>query len=275
MSRFTLSVITICLLMFISICNHNSPSLLSKKIIDAHKSNSPIPLISSIKSNLSIDAAYKIQNEYVKRRLNNEQISGFKAGITSVAGQKKFKISEAVSGVLFASGHAINKTQINSDSIHNMKIEAEIGFSISQDIKSSIKDTIQLMFFIDSIMPVIELPDLYFENINDLKAIDIIASNIASGKYIIAAKSSIESIDSHSLSLTLTRNERQLIIQNDILKGHKEMALWLINSSLENGYSIKKGHIIITGAQGEIINAEKGNYLANYNNLGYIEFEIK
>ena len=58
--------------------------------------------------------------------------------------------------------------------------------------------------------------------------------------------------------------------------GNQMLALqWLINRTIESGYNIKKGDLLITGALGKMIAAEKGNYDADFGELGHLAFSIR
>ncbi len=277
MNRFVISAITISLLIFMSVCYYISTSSLASKIAKAHQNNKAIPLVSETYSNLSETKAYEIQKAYVEICLNTELISGYKAGITTKTGQTILDLSEAVSGVLFVSGNTKRTEPIILSDTRNLMIETEIGYTISKSITTVLKDTIELMHYIDSVMPVIELPDFDFQNIKELRGVDLIAANVAAGKYIVGTKLPIESVNLNKVKVSLLRNERQINtgMASDAQGNQKDAALWLINSIIDHGHQIEKGQIIITGVLGKMLPAEKGNYAANYYNLGLVEFEIK
>ena len=53
------------------------------------------------------------------------------------------------------------------------------------------------------------------------------------------------------------------------------LALWLINTIVQQGWKIKRGQIIITGALPKAIPGKPGKYTADFEKLGKISFEIK
>ncbi len=74
------------------------------QLLQAEKDGKPIPVLTINSPNLNIETAYKIQKCYVKSRLKNDKIAGFKADLTSKGTQEKFGVDSPVSGVLFSSG---------------------------------------------------------------------------------------------------------------------------------------------------------------------------
>lgn len=50
---------------------------------------------------------------------------------------------------------------------------------------------------------------------------------------------------------------------------------WLINNLINYGYNIKAGSLIITGVIGNMNIGSKGIYMADFDTLGKIHFEIR
>ena len=126
---------------------------------------------------LGVVSAYEVQKSYVKRRLLNDQIKGFKAGLTNERSQNRFGVKMPVSGVLFASGKREVEVGINHKQGEQLMIEAEIGLVVENGIDQPITKISRLKKRIRAVVAAIEIPDLGFENMTELKGVDIIASN--------------------------------------------------------------------------------------------------
>ena len=69
---------------------------------------------------------------------------------------------------------------------------------------------------------------------------------------------------------------------NEINTGHGYEALgdqwqallWLVNTLVDQGWKIKPGDTLITGALGKMLPGKTGKYVANFGNFGSIEFEV-
>lgn len=156
-------------------------------------------------------------------------------------------------------------------------IETEIGFVVGQAITHPLHDVSDLRQRIRAIIPVIELPDLGFEDMKNLKGVDIIAANVASAQFIIGKERDIKGLDPNNIVVTLTRDGNKFNIGKgrDVLGDQWNAALWLVNTAVNQGWNIKPDHIIITGALGNIIPGKTGRYQADFGNLGKIHFYIE
>lgn len=243
----------------------------------AFESKKGMPHISAIEPTISETAAYKIQKNYVESRSKSDPVAGYKAGLTSKAGQKKFSVSQSLSGVLFSSGHLSNPQEIKLSSAGKLMLETEIGFILATDITAPIKDRSEIPQHIESILGVVELPDLAFENPKGIKGVDLMAANLASHQYILGKQFELSKIgDINALETNLAYNQKLLFKgkATDALGDQWAALNWLINHLLNSGYSLKAGDILITGSLGKMIPAQTGNYQADFGELGKIEFQI-
>ncbi|HSC35350.1 MAG TPA: fumarylacetoacetate hydrolase family protein [Thermodesulfobacteriota bacterium] len=246
-------------------------------IFEAERENEPIPLPTTGNPGLTLEGTYEIQTEYVRLKLGNDKIAGYKAGLTSRGAQEKFGVSTPVSGVLFSSGMYMNSPSVDGSKLRGPVIETEIGFVVGKPIEEKITDAGRLMDHISTIMPVIEIPEAGFADMNKLKAEDIVAANVGSAAFITGAQKPLANDDLDGLIVELVSGGETLYEGrgSDAMGGQREALLWLVNSVLGNGWKIEKGNILITGALGNVVPANPGRYEARYGGLGNISFEIK
>jgi len=250
---------------------------LAEILIKAESQNQPIPVLSSRYPELDIETAYEVQKAYVQKRLVNNKIAGYKAGLTSAGVQRKFGVEFPVAGVLFESGRKGDKAVIKTSDFKALTIETEIGFIVGKPITNQIKDIPELRGYIRAIMPVIELPDLGYEDLKKLKAVDIIASNVSAAQFIVGEEKGLNALNLNDLTITLSL-DGQVVNQGkgaDTLGDQWEAAIWLVNFVINQGWKIKPGLILITGAMGKMLPGTPGNYVADYGSLGKIRFEIR
>ena len=103
--------------------------------------------------------AYYLQKQAVEQQLDQDSIIGYKAGLTSIAGQQKFAVNEPVAGVLFKSGLAFERNVYQLEHYQKLMLETEIGFILSKDIKQTVIKS-NLSDYIERVVPAIELVDL-------------------------------------------------------------------------------------------------------------------
>ncbi len=181
-------------------------SNLADPLIKTQKENQLIPVLSDQYPELDVETAYLVQRAYVKRKLSDDQIAGFKAGLTSEESQKKFGVMFPVSGVLFASGKKLDSPVINKSMFKMLMIETEIGFLVGKPIIHLLKNVSELYEAIQAVLPVVELPDLGFTDLKKVKAVDIIAANVSSSQFIVGTEKDAKSLDLDNITVTLSLN---------------------------------------------------------------------
>jgi 2-keto-4-pentenoate hydratase len=252
-------------------------SQLADILIKAHNEGQRIPVFSIQYRGLDVKTAYMVQHAYVEQRLANDKIAGFKAGLTAEVSWKRFGLKGPAAGVLFASGKRKGNSIIDKTAFKTLMMEVEIGFVIGKSVNHPLKDTSELKDHTGEVVPVIELPELGFTDLQKLKGPDIIAANIGAAMFIVGEKQKINNLDLNALQITLKRDGEVINrgIGTDTLGGQWKTALWLVNTMVNQGWKLEPGHIIITGALGRMVPGKPGNYIADYGSLGTVIFKIK
>lgn len=252
-----------------------SESELAEILMKAHNADQKIPVLSTQQPNLDVQTAYRVQKAYVNQRLSQDQIAGFKAGFSTKAAQKKYELNAPAAGVLFASGKKMGFPLIEKSAFKNLIVETEIGFLMTKSITQPLKDISELYEYIQAVMPVIELPDAGFAE--KVRGVDVIAANVASAKFITGKERDYKGLDLNNLFVTLYLEGQEVNKGKgaDAMGDQWEAALWLINTIVQQGWKIEPGQIIITGALPKAIPGKPGKYVADFEELGKISFEIK
>ena len=131
-----------------------------------------------------------------------ELIAGFKAGLCTKAAQKSFGLYAPAAGVLFASGKNTGSPIIEKSAFKRLLVETEIGFMVAKPITQPLKDVSELYGYIQTVMPVIELPDAGFAG--KPRGVDIIAGNVASAQFIAGKEREFRGLDLNSIFVTHT-----------------------------------------------------------------------
>ena len=254
---------------------YSSELELGNILMKAHEAKQKIPVVSAHNPNLDVKGAYRVQKAYVEQRLSRDQIAGFKAGLCTKAAQKSFGLYAPAAGVLFASGKNTVSPIIEKSAFKRLLVETEIGFMVAKPITQPLKDVSELYGYIQTVMPVIELPDVGFAG--KPRGVDIIAGNVASAQFIAGKEREFRGIDLNSIFVTLTLDGEVVNIGRgtDSMEDQWKAALWLINNIVEQGWKIEPGQIFITGALPKAIPGKPGKYVADFERLGKISFEIK
>lgn len=249
-----------------------------QSIVKARETVKPMPLPSSKLAGLTVDKAYAIQRSVVKAMLaKGQSIGGFKAGFTSEGSQKRFGVKGAVYGVLFKAGELKDGAVVDRKNFVKPFMETEVGYSMNKKIDKPVKDVAALKKLVKEVFPAIELPDLRFDNLKNVKGVDFIADAVSSAKYIVGKPVSPDKIDVSKVELTLAMNGKELFKgkASDVKGGQWNGLLSLVNGVVAQGWTIEPGQVFITGSLGKLLPAKPGNYVADFGTLGKISFTVK
>jgi len=248
------------------------------EILTAIDRRQPFPALSSQSRSATERQGYLVQQAVVKGLVDaGDEIAGHKAGLTTEDAQVRFGAFEPVSGSLLASQLKNTATFVSKRQFKGMMVEMELGFELKLSIRSAPRDVEDLKSRIRNVMPIVELPNNHFAPADDLSVIDVIASNVAAATVIRGRPKDLEDIDPNAIEATLTHNG-EVISEGkgtDALGDQWEALLWLVNNRLREGYEVKRGDLLITGALGQVVPAERGRYVADFGELGRVTFTTR
>lgn len=245
-----------------------------------------------VPAGMKLDEVYKLQTAAVRIRLADKPPFGFKAGLTSVAAQKKFAVKQAVAGVLLNPGNYVlgpdyglspnddaaqaRHYRVRQADFNRMMLEVELGFRLKRQVAEPVADIAELKELVASIVPVIELPDLAFDDMSAITGIAIIANNVLAHSVLVGAERAVANIDVNALSVAVNKDGEQLLLGygSDAMGDQWQALLWLVNRQLANGWQIMPEQLLITGALGRMLPAGKGRYAIDFGVLGMMEMSV-
>lgn len=247
---------------------------LAARLLSAYQAGKPLPAL-SYEANLDMASAYQIQAAFIKKRLAQDKIAGFKAGLTSDKAQLHFGLNRPIFGVIFKKGNFSNKKEISLKNYHQLMIETELGFVVRRPIVKTVHSINELKTYIEKVVPLVELADVGFAQ-QSISATDLVAANAAAAGYIVYDKVNWLKEDINSVIVSLLWN-KEIVNQGqgeDAFGDQWEALRWLVNQVLAHGWLIEKGHLLITGALGEMVAAKPGVYRAQFNQNAVLEFSV-
>ena len=232
-------------------------SELADTMAAAIRAGEPLP---KMPAGLGLDEAYAIQKEVVGA-LAGGAVAGLKAGMTAAAGQQQFGLTHPLIGSLYESGRLASGATFAS--APGVSLECEIGIVI--DAHGAPKTA----------GPVIEVPRMAFADAQDRTGANLTACNIAADRYIVGAQQPLR--DSYGdVQITLTRDGETVCSApaSDALGGPQAALAWMLDEARKRGLSVADDMLLITGACGGIHPAAPGHYVADYGDLGRVEFTV-
>ena len=130
------------------------------ELLEAEKSRLAILPVSERDQSVTVEDAYEIQLEMVKRKLaEGRKVIGKKVGLTSVAMQKMLNVNEPDYGHLFDDMLVENESTIKMESMISPRVEAEIGFVLEEDLVGPNITYIDVIMATKYVVPTLEVID--------------------------------------------------------------------------------------------------------------------
>jgi 2-keto-4-pentenoate hydratase len=242
-------------------------------------SNAPkLPRLGEIAPKASMADAYASQKRVIATAFGKEKIVGYKGAASSAAAQKSMKVDAPLHCALFEPAmHKAAETK-TLDADEAGVVETEIAYVMGVDIPTHIEDPDEARTGTQHILPAIELPGDFAKRVNGKpSAVDMVASNCGgTTRVLLGAEHHPDKADLAKLPITLTRGGQTL---NDTTGAATKDGQWqnlmtLINQIIDSGRIIREGDIILSGAIGAVTPAEAGSYVADFGELGKVEFNL-
>lgn len=236
------------------------------------------PLIST-DPQLTVDEAYYIQLENIKKKLDEGQkIVGKKIGLTSVAVQKMLGVDEPDYGHLLDSMVVENGGTIDCKTMLQPKIEGEIAFVLKKDLKGPNVTAVDVIQATDYVLPALEVVDSRVQDWK-IKLQDTVADNASSGLYVLGGKpTKVEDIDLELIGMVLSQNGEMVNtgVGAAALGNPATCVAWLANRLADYDISLKAGEVILSGALSGMVVANPGDsFTARFAHLGQVSVNFK
>ncbi len=151
--------------------------------------------------------AYSVQEKGIQMRSSRgEKIIGLKMGLTSEGKRKQMNLDSPLYGVLTDKMEVENQGTFNLIGSIHPKIEPEIAFYITQDLKGTISRE-DVLNATEYIAPALEILDSRYEGFKYFSMEDVIADNSSSSHFIIGPKcTNFKSLDLQNLKMKMKIN---------------------------------------------------------------------
>ena len=248
-----------------------------ESLIRAYREGKALPLISMAAPELTLPEAYEIQKRFVEGIRGESAVIGFKAGLTSEFGRKRFQLDEPLSGVLLETMDLSFRPEVILAHHQRLMIETEIAFIVGKPIRRPISKVKHLKRRINKIAPALELPDLGFRDQERLTAVDLTAANVSAVGFVMGDRMSHLGVALREIQVELLKKG----VPINRGRGSEAMgdpwmaALWLTNHTLSKGWTLEPGMVLLTGAIGRLIPAEEGEYVGKFGGLGEVWLRVR
>lgn len=228
---------------------------------------------------ITIEDAYKIQEQMIKRRLEaGESIVGKKIGVTSKAVQNLIGVDQPDFGQLTSGMFFYEGEDISLANLIQPKAEAEVAFVLKEDLVGPGITATDVIAATDYIVPCFELVD---SRITDwkIKIEDTVADNASCGVFVLGrTQIKLTDIDLNLAGMLLERNGELIETSAGaaVQGGPVNAVVWLANTLGRLGLPFRAGEIILSGSQSSLVPAVAGETLrCTVGGLGSCEINFK
>jgi 2-keto-4-pentenoate hydratase len=249
------------------------------QLLEAEATRVGIDPLTVVDPEITVDEAYYIQLENIKKKLNEGQkVVGKKIGLTSVAVQKLLGVDEPDYGHLLDSMVVENGGTIDTKDMLQPKIEGEIAFVLKKDLKGPNVTAVDVIQATDYILPALEIVDSRVQDWK-IKLQDTVADNASSGLYVLGGKpTKLEDIDLELVGMVLSQNGEMVNtgVGAAALGNPATCVAWLANRLADYDISLKAGEVILSGALSGMVVAKSGDsFTARFAHLGQVSVNFK
>lgn len=249
------------------------------KLAEAEISRVGIDPITYTDSDITVNEAYHIQLENIKKKVSEgRKIIGKKIGLTSVAVQNLLGVNEPDYGHLLDTMIIENGGTIFCETMIQPKIEGEIAFILKDDLKGPNITVLDVLQATDYVVPALEIVDSRIQDWK-IKLQDTVADNASSGFYVLGGKpTKIEDINLELIGMALYQNGEvaNTGVGAAALGNPAACVAWLANRLADYDIPLKAGEVLLSGALSGMVVAKPGDtFTARFAHLGQVSVNFK
>lgn len=228
----------------------------------ADSSGQPVDAVRDATEDVSIEAAYRIQEINTRKRVEaGGRIVGRKIGLTSKIVQEQLGVDTPDFGTLFADMAIGDGESVDHSQLISPKIEGEIGFVLGSDIDLVDATASDIVAATDYITPVMEIVDSRIRDW-DITIFDTVADNASAARFVAGGmKCSLDGIEVSSLGMEMSVNGETVSsgTGRDCLGNPINAVVWLARQLAAMGTKLQAGDILLSGAMGPMVPASAGD----------------
>lgn len=234
----------------------------------------PVAPVRDLLGTQDIDAAYAVQQEFVRRRrARGAVVVGRKIGLTSPAVQRQLGVDQPDFGVLFADMDVSAEAEVPSGRLLQPKAEAEIAFVLKEDLADGPLDHAQVREAVDHAVAALEIVDSRIADW-DISLTDTVADNASSGLFVLSEQRlKLDDFDPRGTTMRLYADD-VLVSEGSgaaCLGDPLNALAWLARTAREFGEPLRAGQVVLSGALGPMVPTPPGTRIrAKISSLGTV-----
>ena len=247
--------------------------LLADRVWEAVQSTTAISPLTDTNPELTVDAAYAIQEDILERHTRaGATITAAKLGLTSRAKQQQMNVSEPLYGWLTDAMRVEGKAVV--DDYIQPRAEPEIAFMLGEELAGPDITTAQVIAATEAIAPALDIPDSRFAGYQFTLA-DVAADNSSAAGFVLGAPVAPPS-DLSVIGCIFEKNgDLVATAAGAAVMDHPAAAVaWFVRKLHERGRTLPAGMTVLAGAWTAAVPIAAGDSLrATFDRIGSVELE--
>lgn len=249
-------------------------SALARSLWDAEHQATPIDRINIVIPSLSVADGYAIRREVdLLRMIDGAVPAGRKVGSATRSALARNGLDEPFWSYIFSRGEHPESSSIDLRRFIQPKIEAEVAFTLAQDLDDPELTPEAAFAAVRSLCPAIEIVDVRTGEWNASAAESIADSGLNAGFMLGSPVLNDGQVDPHTITARI-RTDRHgdtgpIGRTSDLIGGPLGVLTWLARSLVASGEPLRAGEIVLTGTLTPPVNLEPGrSYTAEFAGFG-------
>jgi len=250
----------LCSLLILCLPAAAAPPALVDAALAAVAEGRPWPRLTAARPGAGLAAARAVQRRLVARQLAGAAPAGFKAALTSAALRARFGADSPLLGVLPPAAQRPAGEVVTVAAARRPMLELELCWRLAAEVEAVPGDDPALLALVDGVLPCVEIPAIAFAGQQAPQAADILAMNTAVLAFVTGR--ALPADRAGSLELALRRGDTVIARgRAGAIEGGQLQALRrLLHQALAEGWRLRAGQLLLTGALNRLVPAAPGAY---------------
>ena len=246
---------------------------LADRVWEAVQSTTAISPLTDTNPELTIDAAYAIQEDILERHTRaGATIAAAKLGLTSRAKQQQMNVSEPLYGWLTDAMRVQGNAVV--DHYIQPRAEPEVAFMLGEELAGPDITTAQVIAATEAVAPALDILDSRFAGYKFMLA-DVAADNSSAAGFVLGAPVAPPSDLSVTGCIFEKNDDLVATAAGAAVMDHPAAAVaWFVRKLHERGRTLPAGMTVMAGAWTAAVPIAAGDTLrATFDHIGSVELE--
>jgi 2-keto-4-pentenoate hydratase len=224
-------------------------------------------------SGLGLAEAYAIQRALERALVDRgERVIGWKVGLTSLAGQAAYGLTEPVAAFMLASGVFGSGDAVPVGRFAGVGVEVEVAFLLKAALAGPGVTPVSALLAVEGAVPAFELIDFRFSG--KPRGVDLVADGVYANAIVLGRPvTPVGGLDLSLEGVVYEQNGEIVATATaaEVLGTPLNSLAWIANHLGARGLGLRAGDVVMTGSVSKVLQPRSGDTIrATYTRLGSV-----